>query len=648
MSQNANTPLWAKLVFLPIVLIGALAIWQYAASTAFLWMLFHGRPVIKPMPWTLLEYIQQYHAIKQVMKPAVFALLITAAILFGFPAFLIFAPRERKLHGTARFAKLSEIKAAGLQSDVGALVGKLGNRFLRLADGHVQLSAATGTGKGTGFVTPNLLADDSSMVVTDPKLYSWSVTSAYRAKCGHKVFLFNPADPERRTHRWNALAYIRRDPAYMVDDTQRIAGIFFPDVEKTEAIWTASSRSLFVGLVLFLIETPGRKVTLGQLTREGFTLEAEQMKKALADRAAAGRPYSDSCVMALRDYLNAPDKARESIRKTFTSALELFQSPSIDAATAENDFDLRQLRREKMTIYLGVPPYDLKRLGPLLSLFFQQVVALNTDTLPQDDPTIKYPVRLLMDEFYILGKMPTLLDSIAITREYKVILQPVYQTEAQLVALYGQEAANSFLDNLTARIAYEPPRREAADTLAKELGQMTVTSRSKSKPTGMESKGSRSVSESQAGMALVSVDELLAMGSENEFIFVRGHRPIKCKKIFFFREPIFMDRLKSVSPSLKAVGRRLPTKQELDDAARAGELSPALEPVPLVEYAPLAGATDDRPSRPVEVGDLAKLNSLNLSDFDLNFSGIQIPTGEMDEAEMAELADTVYQQLISS
>jgi type IV secretion system protein VirD4 len=38
----------------------------------------------------------------------------------------------------------------------------------------------------------------------------------------------------------------------------------------------------------------------------------------------------------------------------FRSHLELWMNPMVDAATSENDFDLRNLRKEKISIYIGV------------------------------------------------------------------------------------------------------------------------------------------------------------------------------------------------------------------------------------------------------------------------------------------------------
>ena len=41
----------------------------------------------------------------------------------------------------------------------------------------------------------------------------------------------------------------------------------------------------------------------------------------------------------------------------------------INAATSASDFDLRQLRREKITIYVGFTDDDMERLSPFVKFF---------------------------------------------------------------------------------------------------------------------------------------------------------------------------------------------------------------------------------------------------------------------------------------
>ena len=61
-----------------------------------------------------------------------------------------------------------------------------------------------------------------------------------------------------------------------------------------------------------------------------------------------------------------------------------------------------------MTIYVTVQPGNIARMRPVLSLFFDALVNLNTDVVPEDDPTIQWQTLVMLDEFIRLGKMESL------------------------------------------------------------------------------------------------------------------------------------------------------------------------------------------------------------------------------------------------
>lgn len=125
-------------------------------------------------------------------------------------------------------------------------------------------------------------------------------------------------------------------------------------------------------------------VTLGQVAREAYSGDDKRWKKIVEARQAEGNPLSQACAASLLDYVNTSDNTRTSIRKTFTSRFDLFTNPIIDAATSANDFDISAVRKRRISIYLGITPNTLDRLAPLLNLFFQQVVDLNTRELPAE------------------------------------------------------------------------------------------------------------------------------------------------------------------------------------------------------------------------------------------------------------------------
>jgi len=544
MSQTVSAPAWVRVLLVLSLLALACVGWLYLAGHAYIWLAFgkggaEATLLTWPRYWTAYGNLP---ATKSHLLQSAFGATVTCLA----PLAMLFIKPRQKLHGEARFGRLPDIRKAGLLTNEGdgVIVGRIGQKFLTagLRDyPHIMLAAPTGSGKGVGVVLPNLLNYNHSVIVLDIKQENWTLTAGFRQQCGHEVYLFDPASTERRTHRWNPLAYVRDDPGLRVDDVQKIGNIIFPDVPGTDPIWTASCRSLFLGLVLYVFETEGKTRTLGQVAREAFGDE-NALSAALAARYDEGRPLSPACESSLADYLNTSETTRTSIRKTFTSRFELFLNPIIDAATSANDFDLEALRKRRMSIYIGITPDNLSRMAPILNLFFQQVVDLNTRELPEHNKALKYQCLLILDEFRSLGKLPLIVEAIAFLRGYGLRLLPIFQSPGQVREVYGKDAAESFFQNHALRISYTPADFETASEISRELGNNTVRTESLSRPTAF-GQGQRSVSESEQSRALLLPQEALALGKDEVLLFPRGFRPIRATKIRWYQEAIFKQRV---------------------------------------------------------------------------------------------------------
>jgi type IV secretion system protein VirD4 len=619
--KGKSAPLAVRIIIIGIFALAIVPGWLFVSGQALNLLMFRnapGAPQAHMMTWP--QYWKYYRTDKKTYSNLVIS-GAGGAILFLSPLALFFLTRGRSLHGEARWAKQGEIRAAGLLTNAGdgIIVGRIGKEYLTAGKEdfpHVMLAAPTGSGKGVGVVIPNLLNWNHSAIVLDIKKENWQLTAGFRKAHGHEVFLFDPASPSRMTHCWNALAYVREDVSLRVDDLQKIANILFPDVQGSDPIWTASCRSLFLGLGLYLLETPGKPVTLGQMAREVFSADDKRFKKILQQREESGDPLSGVCRQALEDYLNTSDNTRTSIRKTFSSRFELFLNPVIDAATARNDFDLTAVRKRKMTIYLGITPDNLSRLSPILNLFFQQVVDLNTRELPEHNKALKYQCLFILDEFRSLGKMQVIAEAIAFLRGYGLRLLTIFQSPSQVREVYGNDAAETYFENHQVRIVYTPANVRVAKEISEELGNLTVKSKSKSRPTWGGKGGSDS--ESDQARALLLPQEVAQIGKDDEIVFAKGCLPIQANKIRWYLDETFKGRV--VDP-------------------------PAITPAPMAFAAPVESFDEDD-TRAVNAGDVETLHNRPLSDFSLDFSDIEVPRGDISEAEAEALADQLYAAMV--
>jgi type IV secretion system protein VirD4 len=602
--------MWARAARVVAMTLGAAVLSQYLAGYGYLQSTFgQGRYA---RPWTVAEYAHFYGQRRDV-RVRLLGWSAASGLLVGALALAALWPRRPSLHGDARFATRREIVAAGLLGHTGILLGRVGGRYLMLGGQQgVALAAPPRAGKGVGVVIPNALNWAGSLVCVDIKRENWTVTAGYRAACGQACHLFEPFAEDGRTARWNPFHYVSEDPVRRVNDLQRIADMLYPEQPGTDPFWIASARSLFLGIALYLFETPSLPTTVGEVLRQGMASDdegfAQHWKRLIQGRMSGDRPLSPECVRALYDVIDLSPVTASSIRKTFTSRLDLWLNPILDAATSGNDFDLRELRRQPTSIYVGVNPEDLHRLRPVLNLFFQQAIGLQTRVLPEHDPTLTHQVLMLLDEFTALGRIPIVAEAIAYLPGYNVRVLLVIQTPAQLREVYGMHNAETMLKSLAARIVFAPKDVADAREISDELGFTTVKVRSTSKPSfepfADKSRG-RSQTESLQRRALLLPQEVKELPASASIVFYEGLRPIRATKIRYFAERAFRRRI--VSPPERAASALARHAAE----ARARPPAPRVEP---------RGET----TRLAAPADVERIDALTLEDLDLDVSGLEV------------------------
>jgi type IV secretion system protein VirD4 len=743
MTRSTSGNSWRRPLICAAAIV-ALVAWSYLAGGIFL--VAHGRTFDEATPLTYFQYWAHYGSSVStrlwlwIAAGAALALLVAPAIPFLIPA-------QRSLFGDARFATRREIKRAGLLGDKGIIVGQHAGRYLVFGGSqHVIMSAPTRSGKGVGIAIPNLLSWPDSVVVLDVKQENHAITSRYRNVCGGQpCYLFNPAATDYRTHRYNPLHYVSDDPNFRIDDVQKIAGMLFPDIPGTDAIWTATPRTLFMGIVLYLLETPGKLATIGQVLRETLVdgdgskyfasviavralgervreasrIQAQQQaerdaiavladkgkapehhsrmaemavwahlspayREALEDQVQAakavypgtpdllailaslaidkasaevGRALSGACVRALNAYTSiASENTRAGVMTSFRSRLELWNNPLVDAATSGNDFDLRDVRRKRMSIYLGVTPDNLDRMAPLLNLFFQQLIDLNTRELPEHNPTLRYQCLLLTDEFTAMGRIGVLSKGISYIAGYGLRMLPIIQSPAQLVEVYGREAATTFTTNHALQIVFPPKATEVqtAKDISEWLGYQTVKGTSESKAKAIFARRERTVNTSDQRRALLLPQEITGLGKDSELVVVEDCPPILANKIRYYADHTFVDRLKDVSPTLASLGRKLPSESELKQTVKNGELAARVPRIDLDGHqARVASGTHTSNlaaghhvsgdhHHAADDADLPALDKTALASFQVDFSGVPAPeSGTLDREALHAYADAL-------
>ena len=540
------------LLGIAIVIIGI----PWASGVTFLHV--NGADPALAGPFSIIEYWKLYaHSSEKFVRVSVQLCAIGPwALLAGFIGWAVIAKQNRPLHGAARIANTAEIRKAGLLDPKGGLdktilVGKKNGRYLTYGGYQfVILAAPTRSGKGVGIVVPNCLNYSDSLVVLDIKGENFDITSGFRAKHGQKVYLFAPFDEAGVTHRYNPLEYISDDPAQRLGDIDAIGTALYSGGNQNDKFWSENAKDLFRGLCLFVLERKDLPKTFGEILRQasgkGKPLKEyifEELKKA----QDTGHPFSNACIDCLNRVLSNSENTLAGIVATFGTPLLIFQNPRVDLATSANDFDLREVRRERMSIYFKMPPNKLKEGSVLVNLFFDQLLNLNTRVLPSQDKTLKHQCLVLLDEMTSIGKVAMIAQAVSYMAGYNMRLLTIIQNKSQLEDVYGKAGALTLLSNHALMVMYAPSPTVQSDAqeYSEMLGYETVKSRSRT-----SSMQSSSTSTSDQRRALMLPQEIRELGQTREIVSLENCKPILCDKIRYYEDPDFTCRAHLPPPSI--------------------------------------------------------------------------------------------------
>ena len=193
-------------------------------------------------------------------------------------------------------------------------------------------------------------------------------------------------------------------------------------------------------------------------------------------------------------------------------------------------------------------------------------------------------------------------------------------------------------------------RSEYSDAreISEELGTITVKTQSVSKP-GFDlfsrSNRPRSVNVSEQRRSLMLPQEVQAMRADQAIVFYEGIRPIRCTKIRYFREWRFK-RLISPPPRQAAPGMKdaPPTAPvapgPVQGVSEGGQIS--------IDTAPPSSRPTRRRGRRATPQDIERIEQLQLEDFDVDLTGVELPQRPEGERLTTQELDAAVDSFLSA
>lgn len=521
-----------KIIFWGFGLILALFVTSYIASLIF--FIMSGYDMNMAKPWSIWEYASLLSDNKIQSRFLVSLAIPHIALIAGL--IKLFEPEETAF-GDARWATFSDIKKSGMFKKTGVILGKYKNKYLISDDPkHILCVAPTRSGKGVGLVVPNLLNWSDSIICLDVKHENYGKTAGYRKAHGQEVFMWSPQD--KNSHCYNPLDALSSDPHRRIGDLKIIGKILVQDPQHGDDFWASEARSLFVGLALYVLDKPDMPSTIGSIYRLLGT-EADlgdvcrHIVKNHSELPVAGKK-------TLSSFANKAAKERSGVKSNLDKALEQWDTPSVDAATSRSDFSITDLRKKKISIYVGVRPGEIKNLAPLIRIFFEQVISLLSMEEP-DKAKEPYNVLMIMDEFHMLGKMSAMESAFTLLAGYNCRVMAVVQGLEWIDEAYNLKIRNGILSCCAHQIFFAANDLETARYVSDSCGEKTVKAHSTThKGAALFETPSRNIS--FRARPLITKEKVKQLPKDEQIIIVENGRPVKAKKIEYFNDKQLRNR----------------------------------------------------------------------------------------------------------
>ena len=445
----------------------------------------------------------------------------------------------------ARMGTLRDLKNANLldgKPGLSILLGAFAGRDIRYSgDSHFFVNGPSRSGKGRGFVMTNLLEWQGSVIVLDVKMENWAKTGPTRARMGQQLFLFAPGSPE--SHCWNPLDFIRPWPA-RATDLGTLAATLLPTPEGVDAYWIETARSLFAGLVGYVMDSEmmaGRRnlrsvlrmFSVGEPGKPGEALFGV-LKTILQNEPSLPSFIAD----AFRQHLGREVKQRGSFEAHITTALAAWNNRLLADVTSHSDFDITQLRRKPFSIFLAAPVSDFGVVEPLIRLLIQQIHDVLLRKEPGEDEPHK--VLFMLDEFYQFKRLPEIVYRAPLVAGFGFRIAIIAQNFPQIDERYGKTTREALLGNMDVKLFIAVGDDVTADAVSRDFGKHYVE-RSGWNTGARAGIGNRSVSSRYESVPLMPPDVTKRLDDKKAMLLVRGHYGVVLDKLNFYTEKRFRE-----------------------------------------------------------------------------------------------------------
>lgn len=434
------------------------------------------------------------------------------------------------------FKKLSDGKEI-LNKKKGFILSKnhyLGTDLKKvLINKNVLVIGGSGTGKSACYIKPNILQTLGSYVITDPKGELYRETSGFLKSKGYEVKAFNLVNPEY-SDRYNPLSHIIDNTSVDILAETLVVGAKKGTPTGGDPFWDNTAKMLIKACIYYVISVlPPEERNISSclnIIRAGGA-DGEVFKKLFLEELKPEHPGRKE----YENFSTSADKTMQSIIISAIAKISTFDTPAMQRITTSNNIDFNELGKKKLAIYVITSTSD-STYDFVSTMFFSQMLQKLFLQADRNGGTLNNQVYFLLDEFANIGQIPDFERKLSVTRSMGISISIVVQALDQLESLYKDDF-ETIIGNCDTQLFLGSQSIKTCEYFSKSLGQKTIKIKSKSVSKDKDGKSSQgvSISEQRQGRELMTIDELKRLDPNEEIILVRGLRPIKAKKAWYFK-----------------------------------------------------------------------------------------------------------------
>jgi type IV secretion system protein VirD4 len=270
-------------------------------------------------------------------------------------------------------------------------------------------------------------------------------------------------------------------------------------------------------------------------------------------------------------------------------ALNPWNNRLVAAATETSDFDIRELRRKRISIFIGCSVAQLDAFRPLLNILIQQIHDVLMMAPPKRDEP--HQVLLMIDEFRQLGRMDDLVSKLTINAGYGFRVVIVLQNLSQLDEVYGKAVRETTVSACATQLYIRIDNLDTSEYLSKMLGETTIELKRASLRRG-GILGQKTINTDYDAVPLRTPQQLRQMDPRKIILMVSSAPPFELERVIFhddrpYRQALEQVRFKSVGvPELELYADQVSAPGASDKHVSAGtqdRRTPSATPTAAVE-----------------------------------------------------------------